>query len=147
MMKRLINKRIITLAGSAMWLVPVIVMAAAQVDMQPGEWETTTVISSSSLPIQMPPSTTRRCVTKEDLVPPSNNPSKDCKVVDKEIKKGAFHWKVECPDQGGGKMTMTGMIHYTGTTMTGKMDMQMNMGGNVMNMTYNLKGRRIGDCK
>lgn len=146
-MKRSTNRAVITLAGSGMWLMSAWVMAAAQIDMEPGEWETIAVISSSSMPMQMPPSTTRRCVTKEDLVPPTNNPGKDCKVVDKEIKKGAFHWTVVCPNQGGGKSTMVGMIHYTGTTMTGKMDMQMNMAGNTINMTYNLKGKRLGDCK
>ncbi len=146
-MKRVANKRTIILTGLGVWLAPALVMGAAQIDMEPGEWETTAVISSSSLPIQMPPSTTRRCVTKEDLVPPSNNPSKDCKVTEKKIEKGAFHWKVMCPSQGGGKMTMDGTIRYTGTTMTGKMDMQMVMAGNTISMTYNLKGKRLGDCK
>ncbi len=146
-MKRLINKYVTMLAGLGVWIMPTLVMGAAKIDMQPGEWETTAVISSSSLPIQMPPSTTRRCVTKEDLVPPSNNPSKDCKVTEKKIEKGAFNWKVACPSKDGGKMTMTGTIRYTGTTMTGKMDMQMVMAGNTVKMTYNLKGKRLGDCK
>lgn len=116
-------------------------------DVQVGEWETTVKTEMSGMPMAIPPMTHRHCLREEDLVPKTQDPSQDCKLLEHNIDGNTVTWRIECEAQGT-KTSGTGKIVYAGDTYKGQIDMTMQQAGAPpMNMTQTLEGRRIGECK
>ena len=118
------------------------VFAGSKVNMQEGLWEITSEVKMPG--VNMPPSTHKQCITKDDLVPQKAQSRNECKVTDVQYKGNTVIWKIECSGQGG-VMTGIGRITYNGDSFVGQM--KMTMPGQGMKVTTHMKGRRIGDCQ
>lgn len=112
--------------------------------LRPGRWETTAEMQMDKM--SMPPMTTSRCITAEELKRDptggaGNGPGQsDCKATDHKTVGNTTTWKMACtgaqPMTGEGTMTVTGDA-YAST-------MVMRTGRGTMNLKA--KGRRLGDC-
>lgn len=115
--------------------------------MRPGNWEVTALMSMGGK--QMPPMTSARCITAEDLKQADKNglpgggpggPQGNCSVSDYKVAGSNVSWKMACT----GQMAMTGeaQMQFKGDTYTGTMTMTMAQGSMAMSMS----GKRLGDC-
>lgn len=117
-------------------------------NVREGQWETTIRIEMPGMPMALPPFTTSSCITKKDLVPQTQQPGQDCKLLSQKISAESVEWKAQCKDQSGTVMEGSGKIVYKGDTYTGEMTMSTPGGGQPgMQMKYVLSGKRTGDCK
>lgn len=120
--------------------------AQAELNMQPGMWETTITMHMPGMPMVPPPTTQRYCITQEDLVPQDPQSAKDCQRLDHNIEGNTVTWNAECTHNGGVTVG-SGKITYAGDTYQGSMEMEMRNGpGGGMKMTQTMVGHRIGDC-
>jgi len=109
--------------------------------MNPGKWEITTKTEMAGMPPQS--MTHTQCITNNDLVPMSEDASRECQVTDIQTKGNTVSWKMTCGGQGG-RMEGTGQITYNGDSMQGTMQMTIAPYGTQVKNT--ISGRRIGDC-
>ena len=121
--------------------------AGSGLNMQEGKWEITTQMQMPGMPTNMPQmkNTQIQCLTKKDFVPQSSQPGQECKITDKKIVGSTVTWTMVCKNRGG-EMKGTGKATYKGNTFEGTMKMLMPQQGN-MEVTSQVSGRRIGNCK
>ena len=119
--------------------------AAADYDINEGLWEITTKVEMEGMPMTMAPFTNTQCITKDTLVPKSDQPGQECKLINQKITGNTITYDMECSGPGG-SMKGHGEATYTGDTMTGKMEMKMPSQGD-MKMIMKMSGKRIGPCK
>ena len=121
--------------------------AAAGPNMRPGLWETTIKTEMQGMAMPMPTTSYRHCITKEDLVPRTERPGEQCKILKNTISGDTVTWRVSCESQGM-KTTGTGRITYKGDTYHGSIEMQMSGGPmGSMKMSQKMQGKRIDNCK
>lgn len=142
------------IAGLLSSLFAVSAQAAPTPNMQEGEWEISTKMKMSGMPMQIPPTSVRICINKQDIaegrktVPQQSSPDgkNKCDMVNHSVSGNTVNYKMVCT--GEQKMTMTGSITYSGTSYAGKSKMEMSGGpqGN-MQMEHEYAARRIGECK
>lgn len=118
-----------------------------------GKWEVTMQMEMPGMPGKMPPMTTEQCVTKEQADDPQRavpqqpqrgGAQSDCKTEDYKVTGGKVTWTTKCTTPQ--PMTGTGEITYVENAYTGIMKMNMERGGQPMQMTMKLSGKRLGDC-
>lgn len=123
--------------------------SAAPAAMQPGLWEITMKMEMPGMPIAMPPQTIQHCYTKKDLedgkntVPQSED--KNCKITDYKIQGNTVTWSVICT--GENAMSGSGTMTMAATSYSGMIKAKMKEGGQTMEMTQRLAGKRLGECK
>jgi hypothetical protein len=120
-------------------------------ELEPGKWQFTTTMHT---PMMGKPQviTDTECITEEEAKKDplaSMIEEGNCKVLKKEISGDTVEFEVEC--QGEMDVKSKGKGHFTsdGTTMTGEMEITMDMpkmGGKTMTMTQKWEGKRLGDC-
>jgi len=115
------------------------------VNMTPGLWEITSSMESSKLPIVLPPSTSRQCLTEVDFVPRTNIDSSKCEISDLQTGSELVSYTMKC-SAGGTTSVSHASISYLGTSMEGTISTEMTGGPAAMTMTLKLKGERIGAC-
>lgn len=118
------------------------VFAGAKINMQEGRWEITSEVKMPGM--SLPPATHTQCITKSDLVPQKSQPGQECSITDVEINGNTVTWTMICSG-GGGDVTGTGRITYSGDRFSGAV--RMNMPGGSMQVTTQMEGRRIGECR
>ena len=138
-------------------------IATSAYAIEPGNWEATSRMTDIQLPPGMPPQaadmmrqimggegrTAQNCVTQDDL---DNSPQRvfeetngECRYSEFEMSGGTIHAVAQCTsDQGVMDMKMDGT--YTNTTYDMTMAMQGDMGMGPMTMTFDVTGRRLGEC-
>ena len=116
-------------------------------EMEPGEWQFTTTMTSPMMP-QPQVMNHSRCVTKEDSDPSKwadkQQAKSDCKVTPSKKSGGTYTWEVSCPSSG---MKGTGTARVTGSTVESEMRMTGDMGGQKFEMHNKTTGKRLGACK
>ena len=120
--------------------------AFADPDFNPGKWEVTTTTEMVGVPGMagmVPPVTHTQCMTKGELVPQSEQSSKECKISDIKTAGDSISWKMICSGKSG-EMEGTGTVTYKGDTMTGTMNMVIKGAG--MQIKNTMSGKRIGAC-
>lgn len=130
----------------AMLMGLVLPLAQAEIKMQPGLWEMTTKMEMQGMPGGGGEFKFKQCIDKKNLVPQNKqNPQQNqCKMSDQKVSGNTVSWKMQC-QQG---MAMQGEITYSGDSMHGVLNMQMNAPGmGNMQMKQVLSGKRIGACK
>ncbi len=121
--------------------------AVGEPNMRPGLWEITVKTEVQGMPMPMPSTSYRHCITKEDLVPRTERPGEQCKILKKTVSGDTVTWRVSCESKDM-KTTGTGRITYKGDTYRGSIEMQMSGGsGDSMKMSQKIQGKRIGNCK
>jgi hypothetical protein len=119
--------------------------AMAKVDMDPGLWEITSQLEAPDMPMSMPATTVKQCITEEDLVPQSNTAESGCEVFNIKTSGNTISYKMKC-SAGGNDSVSSGVLTYNGSTMKGTIKMEVS-GRAAMQMTTKLSGKRIGPCK
>jgi hypothetical protein len=111
-------------------------------NMKEGLWEMTVTMEMPGMPMKMAPITQTQCMTKKDMVPQKQEPGQECKMVKSEVKGDTVSWVMECKTKEG-PATSHGRLTYRGNTFDGVV--KMSTAG--MEMTQNMKGKWIGQCK
>lgn len=141
--------------------------AAAEADgIREGKWEFTSEIQMEGMPklpalppgVKLPPgmsvatrgnsmhSKVVKCITKDDLVPASDQkPDNKCKTTKMERRGNTVKWTTVCTDNGM-KMTGDGVATYTGGTMDSTMTMTTQGQGHSTRQVVKTKGKYLGAC-
>lgn len=116
--------------------------AAETVNMQPGKWEGKVEVNMPGMPTG-PGKPFTQCVTEEDLGDPADMLAQNdgCQVVQSDHSDDVFTYELDC-----GESVMTGRIAYHGDSYEGSGTMVMNAGGQRMEATMTMEGRRLGAC-
>ncbi|MBT8341929.1 MAG: DUF3617 family protein [Desulfatitalea sp.] len=117
------------------------VYAGSGVDFKEGKWEITSSTEVTGMPMKIPSQTHTQCMKKASPVPHQKQPNQECETVDVKTSGNTVTYTMVC-NTPGGKMTGKGKITYSGETMAGGMDMQMQG----MSMVSKFSGRYIGQC-
>ena len=127
--------------------------AASAPVMQPGLYEISMQMVMKGMPMQMPATTIRHCITPQDIASgnayASGKNSKDCKISNLKQSGNTVSYDFACAMQGG-QGTMVG--HSSGTSSANGYDILMNgrfvpaMGG-MSEFSQKMSARRLGDCK
>ncbi|MBA3035413.1 MAG: DUF3617 family protein [Desulfobacterium sp.] len=129
------------------WVIMVLItlfagMLYAEPNINPGKWEITYDTEMPGMPMKMPAIKITQCITKEEIVPKSNQqPGQECQAADIKISGNTVSWSLICNNPGG-TTKAKGKITYTGNQMNG----QMNMEQTSMKITTKISGHRIGQC-
>ena len=119
--------------------------AMAKVDMDPGMWEITIQMEAVGMPMSMPATTVKQCMTEEDLVPQSNSAESGCEVFNIKTSGNTISYKMKCSAEGNDSVS-SGVLTYNGSSMKGTIKMEVS-GRAAMQMTTKLSGKRLGRCK
>lgn len=130
------------------------------VQLQPGEWETTTqMVKVEGMPkevaaMMMKEATKgRNCITPEELKEANaglfgGEEQKNCKREGFAFQNGRISGKLSCTGEGGegGTSSMEMSGQYSATTYDVTARISTNVQGMSANMESRTQGRRIGDC-
>ncbi len=116
-------------------------IAEAQ-NMKEGLWQITMTMEMPGMPMQMPPQSYTHCLTKKDMVPQKEEPNQECRMVKRDIEGDTVTWVMECKTSEG-TAVFNGKVTYKGDSFEGIIKMKQSG----MEMTQNLKGKWIGECK
>lgn len=118
---------------------------AAELELNPGLWETT-MTRTNPMTGEPTTETNTECV-KETSFNPSDmmQDAEGCELVKDELNGDTLTYRMEC-DMQGTQATVDGMFQTDGQTGKGNMDMKMSMGEMDMNMKMDWTAKRVGDC-
>jgi hypothetical protein len=130
-------------------LLTVVWVAVGSAEVKEGLWEITTKAEIKGMSNQMPATTMKQCITKNDIVPKPEKQEKgqECKIKDQKVSGDTVTYALECKDKGGtivevsGKTTYKGNVFDGATTTTIKSKEQ-----GTMQMTSKMSGKYIGPC-
>lgn len=115
---------------------------ASNTNMKEGLWEITVQMEMPGMPMKMPPQTFTHCLTKKDMVPQKAEPGQECKVIKYDVKGDTVSWVMECKTPEGIAVS-SGRVTYKGNSFDGVT--KVKHAG--MEMTQNMKGRWLGQCR
>lgn len=121
-------------------------LAFAGPNIQDGMWEITTKVDMQGMPA-MPPMKYTQCMNSKDYIPQKEEKGIDCKITNNKATGDTVTWSVHCTDKNG-TYDSTGKITYKGNSFSGVINMTVNdKREGKMQMTQQMTGKRIGDCK
>lgn len=137
------------LVGALLAALSLIAEAQSAGDIQPGLWEYQMEAQMPGMPMKMPPTTIKRCLTAQDIAQNkhlSNDQKNPCTVSNMKSGAGKVSYDFSCKmDQGSMKGNSSGSA--SATAMDIQTNMQMNMQGQPpMQMQQKMKARRVGAC-
>ena len=140
-------KRVLGLAAAALLSATA---GAANLNVEPGLWEATWTISN---PLNGQQVTDRRteCIRERAFNPRSLlRQAQGCRVVSEDQQGNRVRFVLACAIEGGATTgattTVTGDFQHHGTSGTGTLRTQMQMGGMAMNLDTEVATRRLGPC-
>ena len=120
-------------------------LALAQI--KEGLWEMKTTMEMPGMPMKMPATTTRTCISKDDMVPKpgaQKGQPQECKMKEQKVSGDTVTYDMECTSKGG-TTEISGKMTYTGDAMEGSSTMKVS-GPNSMEITSKVTGKYIGQC-
>jgi hypothetical protein len=131
---------------------------AAQGPRRDGTWEVTMQMEMPNMPagMTMPPMKSTQCITKEQANDPKNlapgrpqrggqvGSNDNCTFTDYKEVGNKVTWSMKCG--GAQPMSGTGEITYSADSYVGQMVMNIERGGQSMQVTNKYNGKRTGDC-
>lgn len=129
-----------------------IMHAVAAPTMQPGLYEISMQMVMKGMPMQMPVSSFRHCITPQDIVDgkayASSENSQDCKISNLRQSGNAVSYDFACVMQGSGSMVgrSSGTHHATGydILMSGRFVPAME---GMSEFSQKMSAKRLGNCK
>jgi len=115
-------------------------------DLQEGEWEFTSQTDMQGMPMTVPPMSFHQCMSDEQAIPQQEGKNPDCTMLEQRTSGNTLHWKMRC-EYDYGRTDIKGSVSYSGSSMTGITHISSDQGGQNMNMTTRMQGKRIGPCK
>jgi hypothetical protein len=138
----MLNKKLIILAI----LVSLVWVAGASAEIKDGLWEITTKIEMKGVPAQMPASTVRQCITKNNPVPQADNKGYQCKTKDHNVSGDTVTYTIECTGKDSVVLT-SGKTTYKGNMFDGTSTTNIKTKGQPeIQMTNKISGKYIGPC-
>jgi Protein of unknown function (DUF3617) len=119
---------------------------AMAAEIEPGEWEFTSVSTSALLPGPQN-ATFRRCIKKEEAANPDrwmSDAGQDCKLTPGAKSPDSYNWRMECPKAN---LRGTGTARMAGATMEGETVMNGEVKGQKFELRTKVTGKRLGPCK
>ncbi len=121
---------------------------AIAAELEPGEWEFTSISTSRLLPGPQKASF-RRCIRKEEAQNPDKwmaEPSQqgDCKVIPGKKTADTYTWTMHCPH---GNIRGAGSARLSRTSMEGETNMTGELQGQRFEIRTRVIGKRVGPCK
>jgi hypothetical protein len=121
--------------------------ALATAGLKEGLWEMKTSVEMPGMTMAMPATTTRTCITKDELVPKpaaQKGQPQECKMKDQTLNGDTVTYAMECTGKGG-TTEISGKMTYTGDTMEGSTTIKIS-GPKPMEMSSKVTGKYIGQC-
>lgn len=116
-------------------------------EIKEGLWEITTKAEMKGVPVQMPATTVKQCITKDKPVPKSASDDYECKVKDYKVSGDTVTYKMECWGKDG-LMITEGKTTYKGNTFDGASTTRIKTKGQPeMQLANKISGKYIGPCK
>jgi hypothetical protein len=119
-------------------------------EVKEGLWEITTKTEIQGMPGQMPATTTKQCITKNDIVPKPEKQEKgqECKIKDQKVSGDTVTYTIECKDKGGTVLEVSGKTTYKGNVFDGTTNTTIkSKEQGTMQMTSKMSGKYVGPCK
>lgn len=141
-------RRLLTATLLSLTILP----AVAAPTMQPGLYEVSMQMVMKGMPMQMPVSSFRQCITPQDIIDgkayASSENSKDCKISNLRQSGNAVSYDFACVMQGSGSMVgrSSGTHHATGydILMSGRFVPAME---GMSEFSQKMSAKRLGNCK
>ena len=141
-------RRLLTATLLSLTILP----AVAAPTMQPGLYEISMQMVMKGMPMQMPVSSFRHCITPQDIVNgkayASSENSQDCKISNLRQSGNAVSYDFACVMQGSGSMVgrSSGTHHATGydILMSGRFVPAME---GMSEFSQKMSAKRLGNCK
>jgi hypothetical protein len=132
------------MSGLLMVLVLLVCFACAPAgpNMKEGQWEITTTMEMTGMPMQFPAQTHTQCLTGTDLVPQKIEEGQNCKMIKQDVTGDTVTWVMEC-ETSDGTALFNGHVTYQGETFEGVITMKQ--GDTEITMTQS--GKWIGQCE
>jgi Protein of unknown function (DUF3617). len=138
----MLNKNLMILAV----IVSLVCSNSALAEIKDGLWEITTKTEIKGMPGQMPPSTVRQCLTKNDPVPKAKDKSIECKMKDQKISGDTMTYAMECKGKDSAVL-ISGKMTYKGNTFAGASTTNIKSNGQPeMQINNKTSGKYIGPC-
>lgn len=135
----------ITAIAASLLLLP-LASGAAELPINPGEWEIT-MTRTNPMTGEPTTETNVECVKEESFNPSSMmQDAEGCELLEDEVSGDTLTYRMECNMEQGMKATVDGEFQTDGETGSGNMDMNMNMGEMQMSMKMEWTSKRLGDC-
>ena len=115
----------------------------AKPNIKAGLWKFTVQMDMPGMPYKIPPSSSEKCITDNDLTPKTDSPDQSCQIKNQKISGNTITYDINC-EMEGSSTKGNAKITYTGSKMTGKMDITVNPGN--QKMVNNITGTYIGSC-
>ena len=131
---------------AAIVIMPAFTSANADINIHEGEWEITSKIEMSGMPVQINIGEQKitQCIDKQKIVPKTDKKiNQYCTISGQNIEGDRVTWKMTCTNN----IHSEGSITYHGDTCDGEMTTITEvpeMGK--MTMIVHMKGKRIGEC-
>ena len=123
-------------------------VSAAEPNLKEGMWEMTFKNEIKGMPMQMPATTVRQCVTRKDAIP-QQKPEKnqECKITDTKVTGDTISWTMQCRSKDS-TVDSDGKVTYKGNSSEGITNTTVKQKGQApMQMTSRWSGKWIGPCK
>ena len=133
----------------AIFICPSVVMAAEDLNLEEGYWETLVTIRIQGGLLPVPAIKSAKCISRQDPLPNSvESSSMHCRVFDKAVAANDVSWRIECGDAKG-KMEGQGKITYAGDSFSGAMEVMVTEleDNRHAKLEYMMKGKRARACK
>ena len=125
-----------------------ICVTLATAEIKEGLWEIQTSMEMPGMPVKIPPTTTRTCMSRNDAVPKPSAPKgqeQECKIKDQNISGNTVTYSMECKGKDGSTTEISGKMTYSGDAMEGTSTMKMS-GPVAMEMSSKMTGKYVGPC-
>lgn len=127
-------------------VVSLIWVTSIQAEMKEGQWEITTKVEMKGMPMQIPATTMKQCVTKKDPVPQKQEKGQECKMKDQKIVGDTVTYTMECKSADS-TMVSNGKMTYKTNTFDGATDTMVKTKGQPdMKMLSTMSGKYLGPC-
>ena len=127
------------------------IVVLAQAPRIDGKWEVTMEMDMPGMPMNMPPTVTTQCITREDASDPRkaisagrggrSGDDSSCKMAEYKIDGNKVTYTMKC--EGATPMTITGERTYGDDSYRATQRIDIEGRGT---MTMKAIGKRIGDC-
>ena len=123
-------------------------ITSASAEMKEGLWQITTKSEMKGMPMQMPATTMKQCMTKKDMTPkPEKQPKgQECTTKDQKVSGDTVTYTMECKNADS-TTVQSGKMTYKGDSFDGTTDTTIKTKGQPdMNMTSTMSGKYLGPC-
>ena len=121
-------------------------ITGASAEIKEGQWEITTKTEMKGMPMQMPATTMKQCVTNKDPVPQKQEKGQECKMKDQKVSGDTVTYTMECKSAEG-TIVSSGKMTYKANTFDGTTDTTVKTKGQPdMKMTSTMSGKYLGPC-